>query len=193
MFEFLRTFVREMINPIGRFRFFCYLTRNLPGESGFVIRRRLMSKHFAKVGENIHINEGVVIRNIEKMEVGDNVFLGVDNYLQAAAGLEIGDNTMLGPGVKIWTQNHKFEDIDTPIVEQGYDFKKVKIGKNVWVGANVFIMPGAEIGDGCIISAASVVGAKKIPPYSILAGNPARFIGKREKKEVKIENQSDNE
>ena len=183
MFRFLRLFFREMRSPIGRFRFYSYLIRNLPGESGFFIRKRIMSKWFKSIGENIRINEGVQIRNIEHMEVGDNVYLGIDNYFQAAAGLAIGNNTILGPGVKIWTQNHKFQDIEKPIMEQGYDFKKVILGKNVWIGANAFIMPGAEIGDGCIVSASSVVGAKKIPPYSILAGNPARFIGKREKKE----------
>jgi len=191
MFRFLRLFIREMLSPIGRFRFFSYLIRNLPGDSGFAIRKKVMSKWFAKVGNNIVINEGVIIRNIEKMEVGNNVYLGVDNYYQAAAGLKVGDDTMFGPGVKIWTQNHKFDDPDKPIAQQGYDFKPVVIGKNVWVGANAFIMPGATIGDGCIISAMSVVGAKKIPPYSILAGNPARLIGKRQKQEEPPEENKD--
>ena len=169
MFRFLRLFIREMLSDVSRFRFFFYLIRNLPGESGFVIREKVLRKRFKVCGKNPRINEGVQIRNIQFMEIGDDVFLGSENFFQAAAGLSIGDNTMLGPGVKIWTQNHKFNDPDKPIAQQGYDFKKVTIGKNVWIGANVFIMPGAEI------------GAKRIPPYTILAGNPARMIGKREK------------
>ena len=117
------------------------------------------------------------------MIIGDNVILGVDNFYQAGGGIEIGDETCFGPGVSVWSQNHKFDDPEVAVYKQGYDYKKVVIGKRVWIGANVFIMPGAELGDGSIVSAGAVVGAKKFPPYSILAGNPARFIGKREKKQ----------
>ena len=46
-------------------------------------------------------------------------------------------------------------------------------------GSNAFIMPGAKIGNGVVISAGSVVGGKKIEPYAILAGNPARKISSR--------------
>ena len=49
-----------------------------------------------------------------------------------------------------------------------------------WIGANAFIMPGANLGEGTIVSAGSVVGGKAVPPYKILAGNPARVIGSRE-------------
>ena len=115
------------------------------------------------------------------MEIGNNVELGAETFYQALGGLVIGNNTIIGPGAKIWTINHKFDDPNTPIMKQGCQYKKVVIGNNVWIGANAFIMPGAHIGDGCIISAGSVVGGKKIAPYSILAGNPARIIGKRDR------------
>lgn len=94
--------------------------------------------------------------------------------------MSIGDYSILGPSVKIWSLNHIFTDPDVWIPDQGYEYLPVKIGKYVWVGANVFVMPGAEISDYCIISAGSVVGAKRYPAGSILAGNPARKIGSRE-------------
>ena len=183
MIRILRLFLREVLSDFGRFQIMFGMIRNIPGDSGFALRKKILSKRFAKVGENVRIHEGIRIRNIHKIKLGDNVVLGVDNFIQAGGGVEIDDYTVLGPGVKIWTQNHSFRDPNKPVRQQGADFKKVVIGKDVWIGANTFIMPGAEIGDGSVISAASVVGGKKIPPYSILAGNPARVIGSRTQKE----------
>lgn len=52
------------------------------------------------------------------------------------------------------------------------------IGNDVWIGQNVTILPGVHIGDGAIIGLNSVV-AKNVPPYTIVAGNPAKIIRKR--------------
>lgn len=60
----------------------------------------------------------------------------------------------------------------------GYDYGKVTIGKNAWVGANCIICKSIKIGEGAIIGASSVI-TKDIPPYEIWAGNPAKFIRKR--------------
>jgi virginiamycin A acetyltransferase len=52
------------------------------------------------------------------------------------------------------------------------------IGNDVWIGQNAVILPGASIGDGAIIGANSVVGGH-VEPYTIVVGNPARFLRKR--------------
>jgi len=54
----------------------------------------------------------------------------------------------------------------------------IVIGNDVWIGRESIIMPGVKIGDGCIIGAYSVV-TKDVSPYSVVGGNPARFIKKR--------------
>lgn len=184
MLQFLRSVWRDIRTDVGRFRIRAHLVKDWPGATGHYLRRRVFLPWFEKAGENVDINEGVQFRNIQKMRLGNNVALGMDNFFQAGGGIEIGDNTILGPGVRVWSQNHVFADIATPIRDQGYEYKKVVIGKDCWIGANTFIMPGAEIGDGCIIAACSVVGAKKIPPYMILAGNPARAVGKRDQRQT---------
>ncbi len=125
------------------------------------------------------IAPGFKFWNIEKISIGSHVRFNDDDYIQAGGGVTIGDHTLIGPCVKIWSQNHTFHDPDLPIFQQGYDYLPVKIGKHCWIGANAFIMPGAELGDGCIVAASAVVGGKKVPPYSILAGNPAKVIGNR--------------
>lgn len=91
----------------------------------------------------------------------------------------MGSNVLLGPYTRIWTQNHNYKDPDIPVRAQGYTFRPVIIGDDVWIGANVFVMPGVVLGSGCVVSANSVVGRKEYPPRTVLAGYPARKIGAR--------------
>ena len=156
-----------------------WLTRNIPGSAGFVLRRQILSPRMKKVGQNFDVFPGVRLLYKRNMVVGNNVRIAYNSIIDAQGGIEIGDNTLIGHYVSIWSQNHIFSNIDQPIIQQGMDQQPVKIGNNVWVGSHSFIMPGTVIGDGVIISAGAVVGKKKIPDYSILSGNPARIIGKR--------------
>lgn len=59
-----------------------------------------------------------------------------------------------------------------------YDYENSRIGSDVWIGANVVMIAGVTIGDGCIIGAGSIV-TKDIPPYSVAVGNPCRVIRQR--------------
>jgi acetyltransferase-like isoleucine patch superfamily enzyme len=160
--------------------FYYALARNLPGQYGYMLRQQMLVKLFGSAGKNIKIHEGFRFRRIDNMHLGNRVIIGVDCFFQASGGLEIGDDSIIGPGVKIWTQNHISSRSDVPIQDQGTEYKKVIIGRDCWVGSDTFIMPGVELGDGIVVSAGSVVGAKKYPPYKILAGNPARVIGMRQ-------------
>lgn len=176
----VRELYRAITSRAGRFRWRYSLVRNMPGEYGFILRKRILRKFWGSATDTIRVHEGFRFRNIEKITLGDRVNIGVDSFIQAGGGVEIGDYAILGPGVRIWTQNHVSSRIDIPIQEQGAEYKGVKIGRDVWIGANAFVMPGAELGDGVVVAACAVVGAKKYPPYKILAGNPARVIGTRE-------------
>ena len=69
-------------------------------------------------------------------------------------------------------QNHKFED--SPL----RDNRPVEIGNDVWIGANVIILPGVKIGDGAVLAAGAVV-THDVAPYAIVAGVPAKLIRKR--------------
>jgi acetyltransferase-like isoleucine patch superfamily enzyme len=138
-----------------------------------------LGKYFASFGENVNFFPGVKIRGVHKLSVGDNVGLGEDVFIQAEGGVEIRNNVALGPGVKIWSMNHRFEG-QGPVNYADYEFKKIVIEDDVWIGPNCFIMPGVTIQRGSIVSACSVVGVKTYPPYSIIPGHPARVIGNRQ-------------
>lgn len=163
----------------GRYLIVQEMVRNLPGEVGFEVRRRLLGRYFARAGPGLRLFPGIRLFGVHELAVGANCWIGIDNTIQANGGVEMGDNVLLGPGVKIWSVNHVYADTKRPIIEQGYEHKRVVIGSNVWIGANAFIMGGAHIGDGVVVSAGSVVGSKDVEPYAIIAGNPARKIGSR--------------
>ncbi|MBM9605175.1 acyltransferase [Desulfopila inferna] len=177
--KILKEIWRAMWSSWERSLFLYALVRNLPGQYGFQLRKCLLIGKFGSTGTNIKIHEGFRFRQIHKIYLGDYINIGVDCFIQASGSLEIGDYTIIGPGVKIWTQNHITDSTDIPIQKQGTEYKKIIIGRDCWIGSNAFIMPGTVLGDGTVVSAGAVVGAKKYPPFAILAGNPARVIGIR--------------
>ncbi|HHH55328.1 MAG TPA: acyltransferase [Bacteroidetes bacterium] len=183
MFKVISEFFKLVKGDLGSksfwFALLCSCVNLFPGKSGSYLRTLLLTYSIGAVGKNSFFLGNVTIIHPDRLIIGKNVLLNKDLYVQASGKVDIDDFTILGPSVKIWSLNHVFIDPKIWIPEQGYEYLPVKIGKHVWVGANVFIMPGTTIGDYCIVSAGSVVGAKVYPPGSILAGNPARKIGTR--------------
>ncbi|WP_017494976.1 DapH/DapD/GlmU-related protein [Flavobacterium sp. WG21] len=129
-------------------------------------------KSFLSIGNNVQIN--------------DYVHIGVSN------GVTIGDNTLIASKVFISDHNHgnySGENQSSPYekpISRILESKEVKIGKNVWIGEFVSILPGVTVGDGAIIGAMSVV-TKDVPSNSIVVGSPAKVIKVYNEKEKKWE------
>lgn len=93
--------------------------------------------------------------------------------------VKIGKYSMLAPNVSILGGDHIFNNPERPIIFSGRpQMPSTIIGEDVWIGANVCIMAGVKIGNGCIIAAGSIL-TKDTEPYSIYAGNPAKFLKMR--------------
>lgn len=76
-------------------------------------------------------------------------------------------------------EDHVFSTVGTPIIFSGRpNLPRTNIGRDVWLGANVFVRCGVSIGDGCVVGAGSVV-LGDLPPNSIAAGVPARILRSR--------------
>lgn len=178
--DLLKRFYWDILDKNERKYYGYWLISQVPGRFGNLIRGRYLSRRFKSAGTNLQIYAGNRFRSMENLIVGDNVELGYDNFIQALGGVTLGDNVMLGPGAKIWSVNHNYKDKDTYIREQGQTKSPVIIGNDVWICSDVFIAPGVILPDGVVVSSGAVVGVKKFPPYSIIAGNPARVIGFRE-------------
>ena len=179
MWRHVKEFYWEIKDEIGRFNHINAVIKAIPGAVGMKIRAFVIPRYFASCGQGIILHENVRFRGVHKLIAGNNVEFGVDNFIQASGGVTLEDNVMLGPGVKIWSVNHRTEDVSIPISEQGYHYEPVVIGRGVWLAANVFVLPGVTIPEGCVVSAGSVVGKKKYPAFSILAGNPCRVVASR--------------
>jgi maltose O-acetyltransferase len=87
----------------------------------------------------------------------------------------IGNYVIMGPDVKIYTKNHGYHDISTPMAIQPVISEPVKIGNDVWLGANVIITPGITIGNHVIVGAGAVV-TKDVPDFAIIGGVPAKIL-----------------
>jgi acetyltransferase-like isoleucine patch superfamily enzyme len=130
-----------------------------------------------RVGEGCFYLDLIVWLNGDRIELGDGVGFNYGCYVNGYGGLRIGGRTIVGPYVMIHTANHEIAQ-GQMIVEQGWVGRSVEIGADCWIGMGVCILPGAHLGDGCVVGAGSVVTGK-LEPGSIAVGNPARTIRMR--------------
>ena len=126
-------------------------------------------------GKNVNIESNATFSS--KVTLEDYSGIGINAKIYGTC--HIGRYVMMGTDVTIITRNHRFDRTDIPMMEQGFEEERpVYIGNDVWIGDRVLILPGVHIGDGSIIAAGAVV-TKDVPPYSIVAGVPARKIRDR--------------
>jgi maltose O-acetyltransferase len=109
------------------------------------------------------------------LQIGQRVAFGEHVSISVNAKVEIGEDTLIAAGARIITSTHDHNN--HPIWKERVD-RPVKIGRNVWIGANAIILPGVKIGDHAVIGAGSVV-TKHVPENMIVGGNPARIIRQR--------------
>ena len=132
-----------------------------------------------RVGEGCYYLDQIVWLNGENIEMGDGVGFNYGCYVNGFGGLVIGDGAIFGPYTMIHTANHKIDDPTRPIPEQGWETSPpVHVGPQSWVGMGACILPGVQIGEGCVIGAGSVV-TSELEPYSVAVGNPAKVIRSR--------------
>ncbi|WP_144796098.1 sugar O-acetyltransferase [Microbacterium paludicola] len=107
----------------------------------------------------------------KNMTLGKRVFINSGCRFQDQGGITIGDDCLIGHNAVIATLQH---DID-PRRRSDLIPSPVVIGRNVWLGANVTVLPGVAIGDDAVIGAGSIV-TKNIPAGTIAVGSPARVV-----------------
>jgi len=138
------------------------------------LRKRFVSLFLDRCGKGVIVKHNADIS--PHMEIGDHSEFGTRCMIQSHT--KIGNNVIMGPDVKIYSRNHRFSTLETPIQYQGKIQKNTSIGSDVWIGANTVILPGVQIGDHAVIGAGSIV-TKDVPPYAVIGGNPAEIIKMR--------------
>jgi maltose O-acetyltransferase len=133
---------------------------------------------FKKCGNISTIDRCAYFGTGENIEIDD--FSGIGSHCVVPKNTKIGKYVMMAPQVYIVQSNHKFGDVRTPMALQGRIDKmpQTVIGDDCWIGFRAILTPGHTIGSGSIIAAGAVV-TKDVEPYSIVGGNPAKLIKKR--------------
>ena len=111
-----------------------------------------------------------------QIRIGDGTWIGIRNSFACIDKVEIGKNVLFAGYVHVTDHSHGYEDIDKPIKGQKLISKgPVIIEDDSWLGFGCEILSGVRIGKHAIVAARAVV-THDVPPYSIVAGNPARVV-----------------
>lgn len=149
---------------------------HFPGLAAKLARRRLL-----RFGDGSELRPYCYLVETKSISIGKKVVIRPNSMLMASplAPITIGDDVLIGAGVHMIAANHRFDDTEKKISEQGHEFSKggITIESDVWIGANAMVLAGVSVGTHSVIGAASVV-TRDVPPYSIVAGVPAKIIRK---------------
>lgn len=140
--------------------------------------KSLCQRKFAHFGEGAEVRPHSYQIFCSRIRLGRRVVVrpGCMLFSDPDGFITIEDDVMMGSGVHIYVSNHQFNDPYTPIIDQrSFKYSHVVLRKGCWVGANVIILPGVEIGANAVVGAGSIV-TKSVPAATLVAGNPAKFI-----------------
>ncbi|MFM2657270.1 sugar O-acetyltransferase [Vibrio owensii] len=136
-------------------------------------RGEILGRLLASVGENCYIEPPLRANWGCHTYLGDNVYANFNLTLVDDTYIYIGNSVMIGPNVTIATAGHP---IDPDLRRDVAQFNMpVRIGDNVWIGANSVVLPGVTIGENSVIGAGSIV-TKDIPANVVAVGNPCRVL-----------------
>lgn len=184
-----RIFINNKLNKIKRT---CFIGNNVTIFKETDITNQTGKINNVAIGENSAINGNIILyANGNKIVIGSNTYIGINTRIWAMGTIEIGDNVLIAHNVNIFDNNSHSTDINIRKNEFQYILKKgypninlfkvsidnIKINNGAWIGMNSIILKGVEIGENSIIAAGSVV-TKNVPPNTVVAGNPAKFIKK---------------
>ena len=147
----------------------------------YFVRKKMSRGH---IGKNSHIHTPSLVSAgaLDNIYLGNNCNIDWNNVLYCTPGKFImKDNSGAAVGLTVITGNHR-RTIGEMKGEKGnanLEGRDVIVEEDVWIAANVTLLAGAHKGRGAIIGAGSVIRNCKIPPYAIVAGNPAKVIGFR--------------
>jgi acetyltransferase-like isoleucine patch superfamily enzyme len=133
-----------------------------------------------EIGRWVHIGDKNTIRAHEgSLRFGDKVVLGRDNVINAYLDIEFGDSVLMADWCYVCDFDHRMDNIDMPIKDQGIVKSPVRIGPDTWVGVKVSVLRGTSVGRGCVLGSHAVVRGV-IPDYSIAVGAPAKVVKNRQ-------------
>lgn len=181
----LHFFLRTGEGLSSRLRNFWFRSLGMRLEGYIWMRKVSIPRQWKDItlGKGVALDDGVVLLcsgegQLSRLVIGKNTYINRYTIIDACERIEIGRNCMIGPQCYLTDHDHGWLK-DTLVQGQPLVSSPVKIGDDVWIGAGVVVLKGVHIGDGAVIAASAVV-TKDVEPYNVVAGVPARVIGKRD-------------
>lgn len=168
--------LKRIIRKTGPYQFFSWLYGKYLDDK----EKRLRPEDFKEFGKDVVIGRNVFINRPDRVVLKDRCAIQGGTMINSYGGLHVGENSGIGYNCVIFTALHRYRNADTIPFDNLCELKPVIIREFVWIGANVKILPGIEIGEGAIIGMGAVL-TKNVPPLAIVMGNPAEIIGYRSK------------
>ena len=128
----------------------------------------------AKIGKRCAIAASAKIWAPWQLEIGDYVALGPRSEIYNVAKIRMGSNITVSQDAYLCTASHDISRLKKPLVT-----RPIELGDSTWIAARSIVLPGVTIGEGAVVAAGSVV-TKDVGPWTVVGGNPAKFIKKRE-------------
>lgn len=150
----------------------CFRLNSLPPGAA-TERNSILKEMLGSLGKNHCIHSPFRCDFGKYIHIGDNFTSNFGLTILDEAPVMIGDRVFIGPNVSIFTINHAL--LPQQRSEGVMNARPVEIGDDVWLCGGVIVLPGARIGNGCVVAAGSVVRGE-LPPMHLCAGNPCRPI-----------------
>lgn len=126
-----------------------------------------------KVGAGVLIKPAVKIKYPWLLEIGKNSWIGERVWIDNLAKVTVGNNCCISQSVYLLTGNHNYKKREFDLF-----IKPIEIKDSAWVGAKAVVCPGISVGEGAVLTSASVA-TRDLADFAIYQGNPAVLINKR--------------
>jgi putative colanic acid biosynthesis acetyltransferase WcaF len=127
----------------------------------------------AKIGRGVNIKPSVNIKYPWRLKIGDYVWIGEGVWIDNLGDVVIGDNCCISQGALLLTGNHNYKKTTFDLM-----VSEIILEEGVWIGAKSIVAPGAKCKSHSVLSAGALLSSE-MEPYAIYAGNPAKFLRKR--------------
>lgn len=145
----------------------------LPRTIGKGWKRFLLRAFGAKMGKNSNVYSSAKVYYPANLVMGDNTCLASDVDCYNVAPIILEDNVTVSQGAYLCTASHDITSVKNPLITA-----PIVLKDQCWIGARAFVGMGVTIGQGAVVGATASV-YKDVEPWTVVGGNPAKFIKKR--------------